>query len=587
MSKKQRSVIFILAFLALLVSIVFFLRRAAKNEEERFDAYTQELFRQEVSGNSISLHYTLKNPKAYGILSVPDSFGTYPADPDAACASYENALASLHRFSRKKLTKEQKLTYDVLEDTYKRGLTLAPYLLYDNPLASLTGIQSQLPLLLCEYRFYTISDVDSYFALLKQTPGYFASILSFLDARSASGLFLSEAEIHAVVQECSTFLRTGKSNVLYSSFSERLDALCAETDETIDQKSYIKKNRSLLKKYVFPAFQSLIDGIQAQKAIAYSASDKQGACSLPNGKRYYELLVASETGSGRSIETLQGMARSQIFLDLADMQAAMDKISAPASPTSDFYAAQGTVLEDTNPLSILHTLRQSAKKDFPGLPEDVDIQVKYVQSSMQDYLSPAFYMIPAIDNSEENVIYINPKHLSDDMSLFTTLAHEGYPGHLYQNVYYRKKDVPLIRHLLDYGGYTEGWATYCEMLSYYYAPVPRQSATLVQKNTSLILGLYALADMGIHYDGWNLDETVSFFADYGITDKAAVEDVYQIILSDPANYLKYYIGYLEILELKKEALVEWGEDFTQKKFHKVILDTGPAPFGILEKQMFP
>ena len=80
-------------------------------------------------------------------------------------------------------------------------------------------------------------------------------------------------------------------------------------------------------------------------------------------------------------------------------------------------------------------------------------------------------MIPPIDNSGENVIYINPGHISDDLTLFTTLAHEGYPGHLYQTVYYSATKHPPIRDLLSFGGYTEGWATYCEMLSYYYSPV--------------------------------------------------------------------------------------------------------------------
>ena len=53
---------------------------------------------------------------------------------------------------------------------------------------------------------------------------------------------------------------------------------------------------------------------------------------------------------------------------------------------------------------------------------------------MEEYLSPAFYMVPAIDSTKNNVIYINQGHMPDDISLFTTLAHEGYPGHLYQTV---------------------------------------------------------------------------------------------------------------------------------------------------------
>ena len=152
---------------------------------------------------------------------------------------------------------------------------------------------------------------------------------------------------------------------------------------------------------------------------------------------------------------------------------------------------------------------------------------------MEDYLSPAFYMIPAIDNTSENVIYINNGHLTDNLSLFTTLAHEGYPGHLYQNVYYASLHADPIRCVLNYGGYTEGWATYSEMMSYYFSTLTKEQATLFQRNSSVILGLYALADMGIHYDGWKLADAAAFFHTYGITDDATIEDIYDLIIADP------------------------------------------------------
>ena len=231
---------------------------------------------------------------------------------------------------------------------------------------------------------------------------------------------------------------------------------------------------------------------------------------------------------------------------------------------------------------ILDSLKEKCSGDFPALP-DVNIQVKQVQAEMEDYLSPAFFMVPAIDDTDDNVIYINEGHLPDDLTLYTTLAHEGYPGHLYQNVYYASTNPDPIRNLLDWGGYTEGWATYVEMISYYYSALDTQQAVLAQRNASVILGLYALADMGIHYDGWSLAETVSFFRNFGITDTQTIQDIYDLILGAPGNYLKYYIGYVEFLELKKTAIKKWGDSFTQERFHKAVLDTGPAPFEIVEK----
>jgi len=107
----------------------------------------------------------------------------------------------------------------------------------------------------------------------------------------------------------------------------------------------------------------------------------------------------------------------------------------------------------------------------------------------------------------------------------------------------------------------------------------------MQKNSSVMLGLYALADMGIHYEGWTLTDTIDFFRNYGIYDNNAIEEIFNLIIGDPANYLKYYIGYVEFLELKKDAVNAWGDKFSQERFHKEVLDAGPITFDLLRKKM--
>lgn len=573
---KKRSIIIVSVFLAVLCLSVGLFRHLNRSEDNRFENYTRELFCQEVSGNTITLHYTLKNPASYGIHNTPVSFGSISTDTAAMCASAENALAVLHSYDRSHLSNENRLTYDILEDSLTASSKEAKYALYEEPLAPLTGTQAQLPVLLSEYQFYSSADVDTYLNLLAETPAYFRSILDFEKAKSRQELFMASYSADLIIEECQAFIDMGSDNYLYSSFAERLRALNlkeAEYDE------YIKKNSACIKEYIFPAYAELKEGLSELRT---TGKNNNGLCYLPDGDKYYELLTARETGSKRSIPELEALTKKQIMTDLSDMQETLASVSEDLSADSDVFKTQGSMLEDSNPLSILTTLSSKLENSFPEPPK-VDIQVKYVQKSMEEYLSPAFYMIPAIDNSEDNVIYINQGHLTDDISLFTTLAHEGYPGHLYQTVYYSSLNPDPVRSLLNCGGYTEGWATYCEMMSYYYTPLPKEQAALMQKNSSILLGLYALADMGIHYEGWTLIDTVSFFRSYGITDTDTIEDIYDLIIADPGNYLKYYIGYVEFLELKKEAIDTWGEEFSQKKFHKAVLDIGPAPFDVVRK----
>ncbi len=591
---KKHSAIIAASFLAALLITAAAICHFNRNENLDFEKYTHDLFCQEVSGNTISLHYTLKNPSSYGITDAPVSLGSYCTDTASACATLENAIVVLQSYDRNKLSEENRLTYDILNDYYANALALAPYVLYEEPLSPLTGTQSQLPVVLSEYHFYDTSDIDTYLELLTKVPEYFQSVLGFENIRAKAGLFMSEDALDQLTEECIAFTELGEDNYLYTSFEERLNNLENELNgkslPSSVRKKYIKKNKKYMKEYIFPAYQSLTDGLESLRGHCSASRKPSGLCNLPNGKRYYELVAASKTGSARSIPELQELARRQIVEDLGDMQAALakrgirDSSENADAASSDLFASQGTILEDSNPVSILASLENKMQGDFPE-PPAVDVQVKYVQKSLEEYLSPAFYMIPALDNTENNVIYINAGHIPDDLSLFTTLAHEGYPGHLYQNVYYMNQSPDPIRCLLDYGGYTEGWATYSEMLSYYYAPIEKEDATIMQKNTSILLGLYALADMGIHYDGWTLAETIDFFSDYGISDSAAISEIYRLIASDPANYLKYYIGYLEFLELKKYAIEKWGEDFSQERFHRTVLEIGPAPFAILRDQM--
>ncbi len=571
---KHRKKIFLILPCCLLVILISFLSGNAfwsslhaESSDRQFRTFTRSLFQTEVSANTISLHYTLRSPSDYGIADIPATYGSLSSDPIAAKASVRNVLSSLQEFDPGTLSSENALTFKILDTYLKNASTGTDYLLYQEPLGPVSGIHTQLPVLLSEYSFYDTQDVETYLALLKETPSYFDSVIRFEQKKAASGLFMPDYQADSVLDTCQSFIDMGKENYLVSTFNERIASLDLLPENKKD--SFQKENMKLVTEEIYPAYQNLITAIKSLKG---KGMNEQGLSHFPYGKKYYEYLVRQTTGCNESISRLRLMTRAQILEDLSAMQ----KVLFPA----DAALTQASVLEQTSPDSMLDDLRSKITDTFPEIP-DVDFQVKYVPESMQDYLSPAFYMIPAIDNLTENVIYINNGQTSSGLNLYTTLAHEGYPGHLYQTVYFSASEPDPIRSILDFGGYVEGWATYAEMMSYYLAPLPKTEASLLQKNSSVILGLYALADMGIHYDGWSVTDTVRFFSDYGINDPNAVQSVYKLIIGSPANYLKYYIGYLKFYELKKEMADALGNQFSQKEFHRAVLDVGPAPFEIV------
>lgn len=535
-------------------------------QNRQFRQFTKQLFCQELSSNTISLHYTLKNPKEYDIRENEVTFGTFPTDNKNLLAAVENLEEVLKTFDYNKLSVENSLTYDILKCYLNMTERDAEYILYDEPMGLVSGVQTQLPVILSEYPFYEQSDVDTYLQLMKTTPEYFASLLKFEQKKSKAGLFMSDKMAEQVIEQCKAFRDMGENNYLYSTFAERVWTVTSLSDK---QKSdYIQKNARMMKAYVLPAYDNLICTIEKLKG---SGKNEQGLCYLPKGKDYYEQVVEASTGSTRSVEEIRDMTRRQMTEDLEAMERVM-KISEKEVNASI----------PQNPTSILQDLQTKITTSFPELP-DTTYEVKYVPKAMQEHLSPAFYMIPAIDAYNENVIYVNEAQIGNTMALFTTLAHEGYPGHLYQTVYFANTNPDPIRTILNFGGYVEGWATYAEMCSYYLAPLTKDQATLLQKNSSIVLGLYTLADIGIHYDGWSREDAIAFYKKYGIGDEDNINRIYDLILGSPGNYLKYYVGYVEFLELKKDWVKEYGSQASQKEFHKAVLDVGPAPFKVVEK----
>ena len=575
--KKRRSRQIISAFLifTLLVSVILSGCRGQSSEiqNKKFRKFTEALFCQEVASNTVSLHYTLREPGEYGIQDPPVTFGYFSTDQGARKISTENTQAALERFSYRKLSKNNRLTYDVLNYYLELSKKENEYLLYEEPLGIVSGVQTQIPVLLSEYQFHSKEDVDAYLELMKTTPEYFKSLIAFEREKAERGLFMAGYTADTVIEQCQAFLDMGNSNYLISTFVDRIQQLADLSEQ--EKSDYIQKNAYMLKTYVLPAYTQLIQAVVELKELG---KNEAGLCYLPNGKEYYELTVQALTGSQRTVPELQKLTKKQMKDDLDAMQQAAGMTAKQAKETA--------VMDSSDPQEILNSLGMDIAKTFPKLPE-TSVEVKYVPEAMEKHLSPAFYMIPALDDTKENVIYVNKAHMENKLTLYTTLAHEGYPGHLYQTVYYASTNPDPLRSMFNFGGYVEGWATYAEMGSYYLADsLTREQAILLQKNSSMLLALYALADMGIHYDGWNRMDTVKFFTQYGVGSAEVVNQIYDLIIGSPGNYLKYYIGYVEFLGLKKKWIEKKGDDFSQKKFHKAVLDVGPAPFEIVEKYMW-
>ena len=566
--------LFLLLFLCCGVSLLPRLRAGRKeNPNEAFERFTHTLFLREVSSNSLTLHYTLSDPEGYGIRELPSGFSLYSKESAAkAAAGLENTIQALFAFSREELSSANRLTYDILSWQLEKQKTLLSFPYYEELLSPALGTQAQLPILLAEYAFRGEADIQNYLTLLSQLDVYYESLMDYEREKAKAGLFMSDESADAVIAQCQAFLSDPGNHFLLSTFEERIRSADFLSREQIEE--YLDSNRALFFGHVVPAYELLIRGLTELKG---SGQNSGGLCHYAQGTDYYEALVAAVTGTGRTMEEILLLLEEQLDTDL-------ETVAYLVSQNPEIVQTVSRQTKVLEPAVILKTLEQCIGDQFPSVPA-VSCQVKYVDASLEDYLSPAFYLTPPMDRMNEHVIYINPAGNYDSLSLFTTLAHEGWPGHLYQAVYENSCGFDPVRKLYHCGGYVEGWATYVEWLSYAYAIPDPQIAELLSANGAISLGLHARADVGIHYEGWSLADTEAFFAGYGVTDPHTVAQIYQAVLQDPGNYLKYYLGATEILKLKEQAYAALSDDFVLKDFHTFFLSVGPAPFPVIEDSM--
>ena len=541
---------------------------------EAFDQFINDIFETEVTENTINLHFTISDPEKYGITDYPVTLGDLSNDAMSdSNARLENYLSGLSSFSYTELTLNQQLTYDILENYFQLQLDMADMYLYDELLRPSTGVQAQLPILYEEYSFNSKKDVEDYLKLLALTDEYFDQIISFEKEKADAGLFMSDFACQNIIDQCNAFIADSDNHYLIETFNTRIDKLTGLTQSEKDH--YRLQNEKMLREHIFPAYENLA---AALTDLLGSGTNENGLCYFPEGKQYYEYLLAYNTGTSESVKTLENMIsneRVKVLQESSDL--------TTENPELWELASEAT-LTPTDSVTTLNHLKEVMLDDFPAPPE-IGYTVNYIDDCVADYLAPAFYVIAPIDDYSHNSIYINETTDTTNISYFTTLAHEGFPGHLYQTVMTYESGIEPVRSILNYSGFVEGWATYVEFQSYHYAGLDDDVATILELNQDATLSLYASTDIGIHYEGWTLEDTKKFWNNYGITNDDAIESIFELIVEEPTHYLKYYIGFLKFEELKKETSLKNIKDYNDKSFHQAVLSIGPAPFDIVDKYL--
>ena len=548
--------------------------------QKEFDDFCLAVFREEMEdADTLDLHYTLLHPETYQIKPPEVSLGSFHLKDMIYDNKKRRELqARLNKFDSAQLTDQQRIVFDALNETLSVSLMAEGLELYEQPLAPTIGIQAQLPILLAEYAFRSPSDIEDYLTLLSQMDSYYKEILDFEKQKADAGLAPSDTSIDAILASCESYLINPEQNFLTETFESRLDILEEQTNTKLtdeERQTLISRHITIIREHFIPAYQALIDGMSTLKGKGLNDG---GLAGFADGRKYYEYLVKCGPGLSYSIPELKEALNARMEQDYNEIR----ELFAKHPSLADEIA--GASFSLTEPTQILEDLKTKTTDQFPELP-DCGYEVRYVPSHLEDSLSPAFYLTAPLDDTNQNVIYINHGASDSTDSLYTTLAHEGFPGHLYQTVYQRTHTSTPLLAILSCSGANEGWATYVEN---HVCTIDNGLSEAVGRYRALIrsfsLCVHGMLDIGINYDGWSKEEAANFISSCFQADEETIDALWQVMIDNPTNYLDYCGGYVEIMEMRAEAENHLGEAFSPMEFHKFLLDIGPVPFSVIRSQ---
>ena len=587
MKKNHRHTLYAsICFILLSGTILFGCGQASTQtslKQKKFDRFLNSCFREYAAENTVTLHFKLSNPSAYGIKTpVSPTYGDFSSDTlKKNCSRSKELLQKLYTFPTSSLTKKQKLTWQIFQDYLNESIMNEKYILYSSPLGT-NGLQSEIPVTLSEYRLDNEKDIKDYLSLVNQVPELFTQILDFEQERRNAGLISPSFVISDTIDQIDQFLNASEeNNPLIQSFEDRLTEV--ESLSKDQKASYIANNRLLVTDKVLPAYKSLKTSLQAYTNDSKNTSSKERLCEYKNGQDYYKFLLMSNVGTDFSPEDCITILEAQLKNTVKD-------ISSLTAKNKDLYTEYLSATPALSaPKEIMNTLKNDSLIDFPEI-KNISCQLKNVPDALSGTSACAFYLVPPIDSTKDNIIYINKSRV-DSNELFSTLAHEGYPGHLYQTNYFLTTNPSPLRTFLHCAGYDEGWGTYAQLYSYNFIEfknvdeqTTKQLRQLYRDNDLLSLSLSSLCDLYVNYKNYDENALANYLQTYGI-DKDSAQNLYRYVIENPTTYLSYSIGYYELDQLKQTMSDSLGKAFKISDFHEAVLNVGSCNFSILRQEI--
>lgn len=542
---------------------------SASSDNESFEKYMSQEFVDAMNNTDyMTQAYQVKDLESYGITQADPNDGFKELIDPQAAEKTEASLKKLKEFDYATLSTRQQHDYDVYLNELQLEQEQEQLQDYKNYWDGSSGLQSNLVTNFEEFPFRKAEDFDAYVIMITKVGDYLDQAVAFTEKQAATGYFMTDSALDSVEEQIDSFTSKTTDNELIISFSDQVDQFDGLTDA--EKADYKQKVSDAVQQDMIPAFQKTRDALEKLRG---SRKVDGGLSGFEKGKEYYSYLTRSESSTELSVEDLMDLTGSAI--------------KGAVSDYSDLYQKYGSDKE-TGTLSIgdadanLKYLK-SHMDEVPTGP-DLSYKVSYLDESIANPNIVAYYVNPAIDDFGDNVIKVNGSNIDDSISLYETLAHEGFPGHCYQITWYLASSPYPIRTFISNLGYTEGWAMYSETMAIKRSGLDEYSQEMSTINNIIGYCIGAYADLGVNGLGWDEKELESKFEDLGLNSDLA-DSTYQDALDTPGRLMAYGCGMAWMLALRDKAETALGSKFDEAAYNEVVLENGPRDYELVSSDV--
>lgn len=543
---------------------------AAETASDAFDSLANDLYWGilELMPSNLHFYQSSTDNLPFDLTNPLGAFTEEAVEEQALIDQFNERLSAI---SFNSLDSHQKKVYRSIRwflDCEAQSLALPDYA---STLGPMGGLLTSTNTVMTEYYLRNDEDIQNYIAMLNDIPRFLNDILLEIDYQETLGIAPSAYAYSEALSKKDGLTSIEEHPYLNAFISNIAEA--GLSDESVS--SYVSQVSSILTDTIIPAYQNFFAALETK---SQTAGESRGLCSYDQGLNYYEALIRANTGSDMSADAMFDYLESKIADDIIAMSEIYYR-----NPSA-VKAADAIEVPTTDPEEILSLLEEKTLELFPEI-DNHDFQLSYLPKTLEQSNTLAYYMSPPSDLLSRNVIRVNGSAIgSDEAMLWTTLSHEGFPGHLYQTQYTRQyvSAYPLEA-LLSCTGTSEGWAFYVERMSLDWADVDEDTADIYWYNSSINMALSALVDIGVNAKDWTNEDIASFLSDYlsGITADSC-QSLYDTVANDPGAYLPYAFGYYQMVDLFDSINTDYS---SESSMYRAFLNVSTLPLSLVNKYL--